>query len=313
MNNKFIYKAKLIHGNKYDYSKTEYINAHTKVCITCLEHGEFWQTPNSHLNGSNCPKCSLKLRLLKRSLGKDEFIKKAKKIHGDKYDYSKICYVNAKTKICITCPEHGEFWQTPDSHLRSNGCPECVGLNKSNTKNFIYKARKIHDNKYDYSKVNYINAKTKVCITCSIHGEFWQTPNHHLNANGCPKCKESKLEKEVRNFLISNNITYETQKQFEWLGRQKLDFYLPDYNVAIECQGRQHFKPVNYFGGNKGFEMLCNLDLKKYNLCKENNIDIFYFTNKRGKKECNSYHSFLYTNMLDLCINFCNIINDFKT
>ena len=313
MNNNFIEKAKEIHKNKYDYSKVEYVNAKTKICVICPEHGEFWQTPNSHLNGCGCPKCGLESRSLKRSLNKNEFVEKARNIHGNKYDYSKVEYINAKTKVCIICPEHGEFWQTPDSHLRNNGCPECVGLNKSNTSEFIIKAKTIHRDKYDYSKVKYINAHKKIHIICPEHGEFWQTPNHHLTGNGCPKCKESKLERKVENFLISNNIKYEFQKQFEWMGKQKIDFYLPDYSVAIECQGRQHFIPINYFGGVKGYETLHDLDIKKYNLCKENNINLYYFTNERGKKSCSVYHDFLYTDMFNLCINFCDIIDNFKT
>ena len=100
------------------------------------------------------------------------FIEKAKKVHGDKYDYSKVNYIDSKTKICIICPEHGEFWQTPSSHLRKRGCPFCANNIKYTNEKFIEKASAIHHNRYDYSKTKYVNNKTKVCIICPEHGEF---------------------------------------------------------------------------------------------------------------------------------------------
>ena len=181
----FIAKAKLVHGDKYDYSKVEYVGALTKVCIICPKHGEFCQEANSHLRGQGCPKCKSK----KQTCTTDEFIAKAKKIHGDKYDYSKVNYVNNYTKVCIICHEHGEFWQTPGAHLRGQGCPKCKSKKQTcTTDEFIAKAKKIHGDKYDYSKVEYVNRKTKVCIICPKHGEFWQTPSAHLRGQGCPKC-----------------------------------------------------------------------------------------------------------------------------
>ena len=120
---------------------------------------------------------------------KEEFIAKAKLVHGDKYDYSKVEYVGALTKVCIICPKHGEFCQEANSHLRGQGCPKCKYEKQTcTTDEFIAKAKKIHGDKYDYSKVEYVNDRTKVCIICPKHGEFWQTPNHHLSGCGCPKC-----------------------------------------------------------------------------------------------------------------------------
>ena len=181
----FVIKAKEIHGDRYDYSKAEYSNTNTKLCIICPEHGEFWQSPVTHLKGHGCPKCSGNAKLSMQT-----FSQKAKEIHGDRYDYSKVEYSNAQTKVCIICPEHGEFWQTPNSHLNGNGCPKCGGCNKLDNESFVIKAKEIHGDKYDYSKVNYINAQTKVCIICPEHGEFWQTPGSHLNGNGCCICNK---------------------------------------------------------------------------------------------------------------------------
>ena len=184
----FFIKAKIKHNNKYDYSKVVYINSRTKICIICPEHGEFWQTPANHLHGCGCPKCKNDKIGNNRRLTLFQFIEKAREVHGDKYDYSNVEYKNNSSKVCIIFPEHGEFWQTPANHLHGCGCQECCSLSKKNTNDFIKEAKLIHQNKYDYSKVEYINAKTKVCIICPIHGEFWQSPNSHLKGQGCPKC-----------------------------------------------------------------------------------------------------------------------------
>ena len=130
-------------------------------------------------------------------LNTESFITKAKEVHGDKYDYSKVEYVNNSTKVCIICPIHGEFWQIPNNHLSGNGCNKCSGNDKLNTESFITKAKEVHGDKYDYSKVEYINARTKVCIICPVHGEIMIIPNKHLKGYGCNKCKISgKLTKE---------------------------------------------------------------------------------------------------------------------
>ena len=209
----FINRAREVHGDKYDYSKVKYGDSKTKVCIICPKHGEFWQLPGNHLRGKGCILCS------KPVYNTNSFIEEAKKVHGDKYDYSKAKYTKAIEKVCIICPIHGEFWQTPNSHLRGQGCPKCGGSKQLTTKEFIGKAREIHGDKYDYSKVEYVNANTKVCIICPIHGEFWQTPTSHLNSSGCPVCgkgftkeykfnllKEFESEYEFRAFLANNDI-----------------------------------------------------------------------------------------------------------
>ena len=153
----FIQEAIQVHNHKYDYSKVEYVNSKTKVCIICPEHGEFYQTPLHHLNGSNCPKCTFHYTKTTQ-----EFIDKAKEIHGNKYDYSKVEYINSRAKVCIICPEHGEFWQIPTNHLQGKGCKYCGGTSKSNITDFINKAHRIHKNKYDYSKTIYTKANKKL-------------------------------------------------------------------------------------------------------------------------------------------------------
>ena len=278
----FIKKAKELHGDKYDYSKVKYENAITKVCIICTEpeHGEFWQTPSSHLSGSGCPKCSLIDSANNRRSSKSDFIKKANEVHGDKYDYTKVEYIDALTKVCIICPEHGEFWQEASSHMKGCGCPKCSGMARRLSQDeFIKKANEVHGDKYDYSKVDYVNSVTKVCIICKEHGKFLQNPSNHAQGQGCPKCNLSHLERDVMNYLDEVGITYDYQKRFDWLGRQSLDFYLPDYNVGIECQGRQHFFPVEYFGGKEGLNECKKLDKHKFKKCQKNGIKVLYYSN----------------------------------
>lgn len=181
----FIEKARLVHGDKYDYSKTVYNKMKEKVCIICPEHGEFWQQPRHHLSGSNCPICNPY-----HSLDLDAFLQKSREVHGDKYDYSKVMFKGNRTKVCITCQKHGEFWQLPPNHMRGSGCPFCADEKLRDTKEeFISKATKIHGDRYDYSKVKYVNSQTKVCIFCKEHGEFWQKANDHVQGRGCPICR----------------------------------------------------------------------------------------------------------------------------
>lgn len=289
----FIEKARIVHGNKYDYSKVEYTDSKTYVTIICPIHGEFETKPNTHLNGKGCKKCSH--RSFKYVT--EEFIKKAKLVHGDKYDYSKVDYVNNKTKICVICPIHGGFWQTPSSHLSGRGCKQCKGdkireKKRKDTETFINESKKNHDNKYNYSKVEYVNAHTKVCIICPKHGEFWQTPDDHLNGKGCGKCKMSKLEKMTMDTLGKHGFefVYQCNKGiFSWLDKQHLDFYLPQYNVAIECQGEQHFIPSSFGSKDKDPDeylgKIQERDERKRKLCEEHGIKLLYFSNKKYTDE----------------------------
>lgn len=281
----FIIRAKEIHGDKYDYSNVVYTSMKDKVCIICSEHGEFWQSPLKHIHQKcGCPYCANN-----RSYTTEEFIKRAKKIHGDKYDYSKVNYVNRNTKVCIIDKEIGEFWQVPFCHLKGYGPSGSRGKRvwekrgKITTEEFIKRAEKIHGKRYNYELVEYKSINEKVKIICNKCGNiFEQTPNNHINQqNGCPKCNISRLEESVEIELIKNSIKYihiANKDNFKWLGRQSLDFYLPDYNIAIECQGIQHFEPVKQYGGNKRLKQQMESDKRKFELCCKNGIKILYFT-----------------------------------
>ena len=289
-NEEFIIKARRIHGEKYDYSKVNYNGLKEKVAIICPIHGEFTQYASAHLKGAECPVCGTGYHVVKKDgakikINKSLFLAKSKETHTIKYDYSKVSFVGEKEKICIICPEHGEFWQSAGYHMRGGNCPKCAGSYNLNTKEFIEKAKKIHGDKYDYSKVDYKNYSTKVCIICPEHGEFWQIPNNHLFGAGCPTCPESNMEGELRLILEKNNIKYEQEKSFSWLRFKKkmyLDFYLPDYNLAIECQGGQHFFPVNLFGGEEFFNKTIERDKLKHELCGQHGIRVLYFSKSGG-------------------------------
>src|SRR5690606_38083549 len=123
----FIKKAKTKHGNKYEYSLVEYIDAKTKVKINCKDHGVFEQTPNDHINGKGCYHCGRKIVEYGIRLTQDEVISKFKELHGEKFDYRLVDYKNSSTKVKIICDKGHLFEQTPSSHLKMSGCPYCVG------------------------------------------------------------------------------------------------------------------------------------------------------------------------------------------
>ena len=186
-------------------------------------------------------------------------------------------YENSYTKIKIICPKHGVFEQQPAQHLFGQGCLLCKRDSMFDDKDtFIVKGNKVHNFFYDYSIVNYINSYTKVDIICPIHGIFKQKPKDHLNKKqGCPKCKSSKGENIISTYLEQNNIKYISQYKFNLCKNIKplpFDFYLPEYNICIEYNGKQHYKPVDWFGGKKTYEYIINNDIIKYNFCQTNNI-----------------------------------------
>lgn len=203
---KFIEEANTKYNNKYDYSIVEYKNCKTKVCIICPEHGEFYQIPNTHLRGTHgCPKCANRIKGINKRTTIYEFIEKCTNIHHNKYDYSEVTYINSDSKVCIICPEHGQFYQTPRDHLNNGtGCPKCAISTSSkarahNINLFITKSKEIHKDKYDYSNSEYINNHTNLKIICPEHGEFYQTPATHIRKSGCPECGNLNSRKRYIN------------------------------------------------------------------------------------------------------------------
>ena len=284
----FIARARGRHGNKYCYDKVEYKGILEKVIITCPKHGDFPQVAKQHLDGYGCKECANEARMKTTK----EFIRDAREVHGDKFGYDNVEYRGWNEKVIITCPIHGDFPMTPNNHMAGKGCPICARkrrveilkkhteLQTKTTEEFIKEAREIHGEKYNYENVKYVNSYTPVFITCPIHGGFSQKPDHHLRGCGCYKCNQSHLETETRILLEENNIEYEPQKTFPWLKNKRempLDFYLPEYNIAIECQGIQHYLiNGNGYFSDEDIRCIQQRDSLKYKLCQEHGIPIYY-------------------------------------
>lgn len=220
---KFIEVSQEVHGDKYDYSKVEYVRTNVKVTLICKKCGEFQIIPSNHTKGQGCRKCGNKNK--GSGLTTEQFIRQCREIHGDKYDYSKVEYVDAHTKVIIICKEHGEHLQTPTNHKQNTGCPKCGNAQRRKTKSspiekVLQQFREVHGDKYDYSKVEYVNANTKVIIICKKHGEFLQIPPNHKNGQICPKCsleikkiESDKKRKEVRGLMQSGMSAKEVGKK----------------------------------------------------------------------------------------------------
>ena len=255
----FIEKSEKIHFDKYDYSKSIYKGALTKLEIICNKHGTFWQTPSHHINGQGCPKCATENKSKKLRATKETFLEKAYITHGGKYNYLKFKYKNSITKGIIICHEHGEFLQSPDKHVNAGrGCPKCGGSKRKTTRKFIRQAKQVHNNKYDYSEFKYKNAFTKGLITCKIHGRFNQTPDSHLRGSGCPKCygRISKTEKKwLDEIERNNNIIVKRQKYiYYYTGNSKkyfrIDGFCEETNTCYEYNGYYWHGHPNYYNSN---------------------------------------------------------------
>jgi len=187
----FVEKAILVHGNKYRYDKTIYQHSMQPLIITCAIHGDFSIRPNNHLSSKQgCQKCSKRYKP-----STNEFISQAKAIHGSKYDYTHVIYVNNKTPIELICFDHGSFFPLPRDFIhKKSGCPACANkkrgaYHKKDTNWFIETAQTIHGDKYDYTRVVYQRYHNKVEILCPEHGLFYQTAGGHISQKqGCPTC-----------------------------------------------------------------------------------------------------------------------------
>lgn len=290
----FIFEANKKHSNFYNYSKTNYINNKTKVIITCPIHGDFEQLPYKHLQGSGCRQCALDAmkKKLKGQANRgpkrtnDDFLKEARKIHGDNFIYLEE-YKGSDKKIKIKCKKcQYEFFQDPYHHLkRKQGCPRCSGNIKFTQEQWIEEVSKRHNNFYNYSLVEYKNQNELVKIICPKHGVFQQLAKHHYNYGSCPVCLETSGEQAVRLFLEKHNIEFIYQyKNKECYNKYLLsfDFYLPEYNTVIEYQGIQHYVQKAFGKTIEEFLEQQKRDQIKRVFCKKNNIqeiEISYLQN----------------------------------
>jgi hypothetical protein len=178
-----------------------------------------------------------------------KFLSRAAKVHGSKYNYSKVRYLSARRNVIITCPIHGDFYQTPDNHLHGQNCLQCSILKRALIRSstlpaFVNKANEVHGNRYSYSKSVYTNCDAKTTITCPIHGDFLQSPYCHLIGKGCPDCNSSRGELKISRWLTINGIKYTHQKVFidcknpKTGHTLKFDFYIPSkirWGTAFFC------------------------------------------------------------------------------
>ena len=233
------------------------------------------------------------------------FIWKAIQKYGYGLDYREVPNINnlKKDRVPIICDEHGRFYQIAQQHLYyARGCKGCQysllhNLYSKGKEQFIEDAIKICGDKYDFSDIEYYNSHSYIYPTCKKHGVFKTKPLWILQGKGCPKCKQSHLENELELFFKKNNIRYESQKAFDWLryngNKQFIDFYLTDFNIAIECQGIQHFKEDNK--RFKDISAIIDRDKNKNKLCFENGVKLIYFTHAKEKyilpKHCEIYNN----------------------
>lgn len=260
----FIERSIIKHGTKYGYDKSVYINSSTKLIVTCKLHGDFEQMASDHyIAGHGCPKCKTdKISQLRKDRAAKEFAAKATIVHANRYDYSKINYINAKHKIEIICNKHNlSFYVSPNKHLGGQGCPHCAKSNigkhnKVNHNEYLTRCNQKHNKKYNYDLTEYTKWTDYINVICPEHGIFYVRASEHIKGQGCPKCsiKTSKGERKIMDWMDHNGIIYTREKTFPDLkgkdGKSPLrfDFFLQDYNLLIEYDGEHHFKPIRMKG-----------------------------------------------------------------
>ena len=257
----FLKKLKLVHGDKYLTDKVKYVNNKTKVILTCKVHGDFEARPDSLLSGCGCPKCGDESRKEKLTSNTDEFIAKAKLVHGDKYTYENVVYKSWNEKVSVTCPIHGDFLITPNHLLGGEGCKQCGIENRAKSRSLGIdalqnKSNDVHNGKYKVISQSYVNAKNGVEFECPIHGKFVQTPDSHLAGHGCPKCgnQMSKAEDEICSFIggmIGDSNIIRNDRDI--LDGYEIDIYIPDYKLGIEFNGL-HWHTEN-FGKDRNYHL----------------------------------------------------------
>lgn len=299
----FIEDARKIHGDRYNYDKVVYITCMDEVLIGCDIHGYFNQVPSYHLDRHGCRECAQASRDMIKTKTLEEFIKEAREIHGNKYNYDKVVYVTRDTKVIITCDIHGDYDQTPASHIcNKSGCYECgifaiyISRLKSQEQ-FIEEAVEKHGGRYKYDRVIYIDGKTDVLIKCEDHGYYEQSPANHLRGCGCPRCihkTEAKCIKYLEN-LCNDKLM---KKRPKWLERLELDGYNRKLKLAIEYNGEQHhiYVPHYHRNGISDLYEIQERDRRKKELCQTHNVYLIvvpYFIDNKEEYIINEYKLYL--------------------
>ena len=230
----FIQEAIQIWGDRWDYSRTEYVNASTSLLISCRAHGDFTQAPHSHLRGSvGCSECASNKQT------SETILQEFREVWGDRWDYSKTQYKSGRLKVTIVCPVHGEFDQLPSSHKSGKvGCPGCNGRGIT-TAEFIAASKEVWGNRWDYSNTEYTDSGTPVTITCLIHGDFSQLPWSHRNGQvSCPGCL--KMRKTTEQFISEAKDVW-GDALWDYSSAEYAGFYEP---VRLSCSEHGDFTQV---------------------------------------------------------------------
>lgn len=265
--------------NPYIIAIEEYAGAHTPILHKCLKDGYVWSTsPHSILIGNGCPMCANRIRRTH-----DEYVNAVKDINNNIEVTGE--FVNTHTETSHKCLICGYEWEAkPCNILIGNGCPNCAGNIKKSHDEYVHEISLLNP---DIEVIGiYINAKTPILHRCKIDGcEWYAAPTNVLDGRGCPRCGESSGERMIRQWLDKNNILYEYQKSFLDCRDKKplpFDFYLPEYNICVEYDGEQHYKSVDYFGGEEAFQKRVKHDKVKTEYCYKNSIRLLripYFAN----------------------------------
>lgn len=298
----FIKKSKKRHNDleKYDFNKTDFSYRDEKgnIILFCREHGEFSIRPNHFFEGIGCQKCAGRKK-------DDEVVVNKLKVLHPKLDFSETKYSerDKEGRLKVVCQEHGTKYISYWNLINGEGCYEC-SLQKAGEKRrltneeIIKRAKDMYgENTYIYNNLdtNKRGKNNTVIITCPKHGDFSvNLYNFIYGKSSCPKCHLHKMELKLSLFLERNNIKYERQKTFDWLKYKEnmyLDFYLPDYKIAIECQGIQHFLPIEKWGGDDALKVIKERDLKKKTLCESHNVKMLYFMENKFKQNKDDFSS----------------------
>jgi hypothetical protein len=236
----YLQKVTKVHGHRYDLTSIEYQGHNKKVTVLCRDHGIFKIRATNFIQGVGCALCGSKSSADKHRSSVEAFVRKARKVHGAQYDYLLVRYVSTHRNVNIRCLTHGVFAQSPSNHLSGKGCRQCgidnnAKRQRKSAEDFIVSANIRHGGKYDYSLVQYRDAKTRVQIVCKAHGEFSQTPNKHCDAGqGCPRCanRDMDLKKFVSRATTKHQNRY-SYRNAEYRGARAL--------IAVTCEKHGDF------------------------------------------------------------------------
>jgi hypothetical protein len=274
----FISRATTLLGDRYDYSQAQYEGLRSKVTIICPEHGSFAMTPGTHLKGRHCPKCTGRALVTT-----DEFISRAKTIHGDRYDYSLVKCEHNRQAVKIICREHGIFEQAPRNHLMGRGCEQCASLKRGLKKRttaadqFLEKARNLHGDRYDYSLTQYKRNNANITIGCPEHGYFQQIPRNHLIGRGCPSCSSTGFDPTLPAILYYLSINNGQAYKIGITNRTIEERFSIEDRLKIAVVGKWHFE-IGQDAREREIEILRKHYINRYtgpDLLRNGNSELF--------------------------------------